>query len=99
MTRPSSPLPPPIEAVLGDADSVAAGRIAAEGPAGQLPLTLTRELLERAPSGDLFGLTQNVGMGWRAESLGGPEFVIVSTAGGLRDANGTPIALGYHTGH
>ena len=38
-------------------------------------------------------------MGWRPESLGGPEFVIVSTAGGLRAADGSPIALGYHTGH
>jgi putative YjhG/YagF family dehydratase len=85
--------------VLGDAASVSAGRIASDGPPGQLPLTLTRELLQRAPSGDLFGLTQNVGMGWRADALGGPEFVIVSTAGGLRDADGAPVALGYHTGH
>jgi putative YjhG/YagF family dehydratase len=91
--------PPPIEAVLGDADSVSAGRIAADGPPGQLPLTLARELLQHAPSGDLFGLTQDVGMGWRPESLGGPEFVIVSTAGGLRGSDGTPVALGYHTGH
>jgi putative YjhG/YagF family dehydratase len=93
------PVAPPIEAVLGDAVSVASGRIAADGPAGQLPLALTHELLKRAPSGDLFGLTQNVGMGWRPESLGGPEFVIVSTAGGVRDSDGTPVALGYHTGH
>jgi putative YjhG/YagF family dehydratase len=85
--------------VLGDAASVSAGRITSDGPPGQLPLTLTRELLQRAPSGDLFGLTQNVGMGWRADALGGPEFVIVSTAGGLRDADGAAVALGYHTGH
>ena len=38
-------------------------------------------------------------MGWRAEALGGPEFVIVSTAGGVARPDGTPIALGYHTGH
>jgi putative YjhG/YagF family dehydratase len=94
----ATPLPP-IDAVLGDAASVSAGRIAAEGPSGHLPLELTHELLRRAPSGDLFGLTQNVGMGWRADALGGPEFVIVSTAGGLRDSDGTPLALGYHTGH
>jgi len=99
MTQSSATNFPPLEAVLGDAESVSAGRIASTGPAGQLPLALTRELLERAPSGDLFGLTQNVGMGWRAESLGGPEFVIVSTAGGVRAPDGTPVALGYHTGH
>jgi putative YjhG/YagF family dehydratase len=56
-------------------------------------------MLLDAPSGDLFGLTQNVGMGWSAESLGGPEFVIVSTLGGVRGEDGRPIALGYHTGH
>jgi hypothetical protein len=38
-------------------------------------------------------------MGWSADHLGGDQFVIVSTAGGLRDEDGTPIALGYHTGH
>ena len=34
----------------------------APGPAGRLPLT--EELLRDSPSGDLFGLTQNAGMGW-----------------------------------
>ena len=33
-----------------------------DGPAGALPLT--EELLRNAGSGDLFGLTQNAGMGW-----------------------------------
>ena len=33
----------------------------ATGPAGRLPLT--EELLLNSPSGDLFGLTQNAGMG------------------------------------
>ena len=36
--------------------------------------------------------------GTRAE-LGGPEILILSTHGGIRDADGTPVALGYHTGH
>ena len=63
--------PPPLESVLGDAESVAAGRIAGEGPAGRLPLT--PEQLRDAPSGDLFGLTQNVGMGWSPAGLGGPD--------------------------
>jgi xylonate dehydratase len=69
----------------------------APGPGGALPLT--EELLREAPSGDLFGWTQDVGMGWRPEALGGREFLILSTSGGLRDADGSPIALGYHTGH
>src|SRR3954451_851285 len=88
---------PPLESVLGTAAAVAAGRMAGEGPAGQLPLT--PEMLREAPSGDLFGLTQNVGMGWRADRLGGRQYVVVSTLGGRRGEDGTPIALGYHTGH
>lgn len=67
------------------------------GPAGQLPLTA--ELLRHAPSGDLFGWTQNVGMGWDPARLGGKEFLILSTHGGLRAADGTPVALGFHSGH
>ncbi len=69
----------------------------AAGPGGKLPLT--EELLREAPSGDLFGWTQNAGMGWNPAELGRREFLILSTSGGLRDADGTPIALGYHTGH
>src|SRR5713226_1007101 len=67
------------------------------GPAGSLPLT--EELLRNAPSGELFGLSQDVGMGWSAAELGRKEFLILSTQGGIRAPDGTPIALGYHTGH
>src|SRR3954470_21376621 len=67
------------------------------GPAGKLPLTA--DLLRHAPSGDLFGWTQNVGMGWNPDRLGGKEFLILSTHGGLRAEDGTPVALGYHSGH
>src|SRR5207249_4724391 len=88
---------PPLEAVFGTAESVSAGRISGHGPEGALPLT--PEMLRNAPSGDLFGLTQNVGMGWKPEQLGGPEFLILSTLGGLRGEDGAPIALGFHTGH
>ena len=38
-------------------------------------------------------------MGWEPQALGGPEFLILSTHGGCARADGTPIALGYHTGH
>src|SRR5690606_38793399 len=49
--------------------------------------------------GDLFGWTQNAGMGWKPSTLGAREFLILSTHGGVRAPDGTPIALGYHTGH
>ncbi|EEF62753.1 YjhG/YagF family D-xylonate dehydratase [Pedosphaera parvula] len=69
----------------------------AKGPVGQLPLT--EDLLLNRPSGDLFGLTQNAGMGWNPSELGRKQFLILSTQGGLRAPDGQPIALGYHTGH
>src|SRR5437660_10740929 len=69
----------------------------APGPAGSLPIT--EDLLLNRPSGDLFGLTQNAGMGWDAAELGRKEFLILSTQGGIRAPDGKPIALGYHTGH
>jgi putative YjhG/YagF family dehydratase len=67
------------------------------GPAGRLPLTA--EMLLERPSGDVFGLTQNAGMGWAPHELGRPQFLMLGTNGGIRAADGTPIALGYHTGH
>lgn len=69
----------------------------AAGPAGKLPLT--DEILRNWSSGDLFGLTQAAGMGWKPEDLLGDQFLILSTQGGVRAPDGTPIALGYHTGH
>lgn len=68
-----------------------------EGPAGKLPLS--DQMLRELPSGDLFGLTQNAGMGWDVQKMLGPQFLLLSTQGGMRAENGTPIALGYHTGH
>src|ERR1700741_3964467 len=72
-------------------------RSKAPGPPGSLPIT-PEKLLER-PSGDLFGWTQNAGMGWDPAAMGGKEILILSTHGGIRAADGTPVALGYHTGH
>ncbi|WP_435006174.1 YjhG/YagF family D-xylonate dehydratase [Tundrisphaera lichenicola] len=69
----------------------------AEGPVGSLPLT--DAMLRDWPSGDLFGLTQNAGMGWKPSEVDRDPFLILSTQGGLRDEDGSPIALGYHTGH
>ena len=67
------------------------------GPAGSLPLT--PEMLLDGPSGDLFGWTQNAGMGWDPRELGRPQYLILSTQGGIRAPDGQPVALGYHTGH
>ncbi|MBI3878040.1 MAG: YjhG/YagF family D-xylonate dehydratase [Verrucomicrobia bacterium] len=72
-------------------------RSKAAGPTGQLPLDA--DMLLNRPSGDLFGLTQNVGMGWNPDELRGKQFLIISTQGGLRAPDGRPVALGYHTGH
>ncbi|MCK0470533.1 YjhG/YagF family D-xylonate dehydratase [Halalkalibacter sp. APA_J-10(15)] len=69
----------------------------AKGPIGELPLTA--QMLEESPSGDLFGMTQNVGMGWKPQELLGKQVLILGTNGGIRDHDGSPIALGYHTGH
>ncbi|MGA2556096.1 MAG: YjhG/YagF family D-xylonate dehydratase [Verrucomicrobiota bacterium] len=69
----------------------------APGPAGSLPIT--EEMLLNQPSGDLFGLTLNVGMGWNPAQAGRKQFLILSTQGGLRAPDGKPVALGYHTGH
>jgi putative YjhG/YagF family dehydratase len=69
----------------------------AAGPPGTLPFTA--EMLATRPSGDLFGWSQNAGMGWNPSALGAKEFLILSTHGGVRAPDGTPIALGYHTGH
>ncbi len=68
-----------------------------QGPKGSLPLT--DDMLRNWSSGDLFGMTQNAGMGWNPQDLLGPQYLILSTQGGVRAPDGTPIALGYHTGH
>ena len=59
-----------------------------EGPTGRLPLTARR--LRAAPSGEIFGLTQNAGMGWDPRKLSGREFLILSTQGGIRAPDGSP---------
>jgi len=91
-----------LSSVLGedrapDDPDVLAVRTHSPGPAGALPLTA--EMLLTEPSGNLFGLTQNAGMGWEPNRLLDPEFLILSTHGGLRAENGQPIALGFHSGH
>lgn len=94
MSDPTPLAPPP---VFTDDDALCDVATTAAGPAGALPLT--EEMLLRRPSGDLFGLSQNAGMGWDPAKVAGREFLILSTLGGIRAEDGRPIALGYHTGH
>jgi putative YjhG/YagF family dehydratase len=84
---------------LLDSDDAAIFNVATKGPGAEGKLPLTEKQLLEAPSGDLFGWSLDVGMGWNPSELGRPEFLILSTAGGLRAEDGRPIALGYHTGH
>ena len=92
------PEPLPLRDVLeSDPSLFAEVRTHAKGPEGMLPIT--PEMLLTQPSGNLFGLTQDAGMGWEPARLLDPEFLILSTHGGVRAADGTPIALGFHTGH
>ena len=88
---------PSFSDLVGNADLIDDTRLAGTGPAGQLPIT--EEMLLSEPSGNLFGMTQNVGMGWNPDDSGNTQFLILSTQGGLRAEDGSPIALGYHTGH
>src|SRR5256886_11879327 len=85
------------EAIVGSDRAVWEIRTSGPGPAGRLPLTA--EMLLERPSGDIFGLTQNAGMGWDPRELGRPQFLMLGTNGGIRAPDGRPIALGYHTGH
>ena len=89
---------PSLESVLDSEDESLFQVTASQpGPAGRLPLK-PADLLDR-PSGDVFGWSQDVGMGWSPAELGRAEVLILSTLGGIRNPDGTPLALGYHTGH
>ena len=86
------------EAVVGHSDpGIYDIRSSAPGPEGSLPLT--DDMLRESPSGDLFALSQNVGMGWSPDALNRRQYLILSTQGGIRASDGTPVALGFHTGH
>ncbi len=86
-----------LDAILGTGHTIGSTRLQGNGPPGQLPIT--EEMLRQEPSGNLFGMTQNAGMGWDPAEVGRDQYLIVSTQGGLRDPDGKPLALGYHTGH
>lgn len=88
---------PPLNDIFGDFNAIEKTRLSAPGPEGLLPIT--EEMLVNEPSGNLFGLTENAGMGWSPDDMEGDQFVIVGITGGLRDNHGATTALGYHTGH
>ncbi len=89
---------PTLESILDSHDSsIFDVPSKARGPQGSLPIT--PEMLLTRPSGDLFGWAQNAGMGWTPSEMAGGDALILSTHGGIRADDGTPIALGYHTGH
>jgi putative YjhG/YagF family dehydratase len=69
----------------------------ADGPKGTVPFTA--EFLIEEPSGNHFGMTQNAGMGWNPSELMRKQFIILSTVGGVKEEDGSPVALGLHTGH
>ncbi len=85
------------ENVISPEDAVFDFATHADGPSGKIPFTA--EILIDQPSGDHFGMSQNAGMGWDPKEMLRKHFLILSTSGGLRDPNGSPIALGLHTGH
>jgi putative YjhG/YagF family dehydratase len=87
----------PLPDLLDSDPALYAVRTKAAGPTGSLPLS--DDMLRHWSSGDLFGLTQNAGMGWKPAEMLGPQFLILSTQGGIRADDGTPVALGFHTGH
>ena len=88
---------PSLDELRGSSQSLQETRMTGTPTPGKLPMT--EEMLLKEPSGNLFGMTQNVGMGWRPEEAGRDPYLILSTLGGLRGDDGEPVALGYHTGH
>ena len=79
---------PDLSDILGSAETILSSRTTSSGPQGKLPLT--KEMLLNEPSGNLFGWTQNAGMGWEPSDLNRPNYLILSTLGGLRAEDGLP---------
>lgn len=69
----------------------------ANGPQGSLPVTA--EMLRKLPSGNIFGMTINAGMGWTPDTLAQGDVLILSTAGGMKNSDGKTVAVGLHNGH
>ena len=83
--------------IYGGAELLPTTRTRGQGREGKLPFD--EDMLLNEASGNLFAMTQNVAMGWHPEEVNREQYIIVSTKGGLRAEDGSPVALGYHTGH
>ena len=88
----------PLEDILGSGDD-SIYNITTHAPGAEGPLPLTQDILRDAPSGDIFAMSQNIAMGLDPARLSDRQFLLLSTQGGIRAPDGTPIALGYHVGH
>lgn len=87
-----------IDTIYGpENEAIYTAKTNAPGPDGKLPVTA--DMLINRPSGDIFGLTLNAGMGWQPEKLNGAEVLVIGNAGGIRGEDGKPVALGLHVGH
>jgi putative YjhG/YagF family dehydratase len=84
---------------LLDSNDLSLYEVATRGPGPRGRLPLSDEVLRRRPSGDAFGMSQDAGMGWDPAVLAGPQYVLLCTLGGVRAEDGSPVALGYHSGH
>ena len=78
-------------------DLILKSRTHADGPEGVLPLT--PEALRNSPSGNIFGMTIDAGMGWDPSTLANGDVMMISTYGGLKKDDGTTVAVGLHPGH
>lgn len=78
-------------------DLILRSRTHADGPDGVLPLT--PETLRNSPSGNIFGMTIDAGMGWDPKTLANGDVMMISTYGGLKKDDGTTVAVGLHPGH
>jgi len=88
----------PLEDILSSGDD-SIYNITTRAPGAEGILLLTEDILRSAPSGDIFAIGQNIGMGWAPARLGDRQFLLLSTQGGIRASDGTAVALGYHVGH
>src|SRR5688500_14682010 len=84
-------------AILESSPEVFAVRTKAPGPAGCLPQT--EQMLLNWASCDMNGRSHDAAMGRDPRHVGRKEFLILSNIGGIRADDGTPVALGYPTGH
>ena len=70
-------------------DLILRSRTHADGPDGVLPLT--PETLRNSPSGNIFGMTIDAGMGWDPKTLANGDVMMISTYGGLKKMMVRPL--------